>query len=994
MNSNLPRLIFSKRLGMLVAVAETVMSQGKGSGASGAGGASGASDALGQGSAGLSAASEALTSVGNNDPGKQSAAVALRSFCVALTLAFATQDIANAGQPVSVLPSGATVAAGSATISTPTTNSMIINQSSQNAILNWQSFGIGAGASVQFVQPNANAATLNRVLGSSATVIDGSLSANGRVLIVNPNGVVFGRGSYVDVGGLLATTKSISDTNFLAGNYQFIGGGTTGRVLNYGNIKADNGYVVLLSDSVANAGTIQANGGRVILGAGDSATLALSNGQVVNIVIDKPSAKALVDNSGTIKADGGVALLSARGSSDVLDSVLNVSGLVSAKGGVVNIDGGSNGAVMLANASVDVSATTGIGGNAIVQGQYIGIVNATNINASGASGGGHVVVGGDTLGVLPKQNISYAQAVVVDSSSSFNAAALVSGNGGTVETSGHTLTMQGAVNAPSANGGKAGLWMIDPTNMTIDSTTILVNATQTGGLFNSQGSSGRVPNTSIQTTLNSGTDVTVTTASPGADTGNLNVNASIYKTTGTSATLMLFADAAITIQPNVNISSKSGALNLTATAYNGTITVGGGNNISLNGGNVNLIGSGVGAASGIVFAGSNTTINAGFINLTGSSDTGSGVSFASASGQNLNISSLNDINVIGNASSGGGIGISAPSGSTNLSAAGNVTWTAIANYSTGVSVNSNALNITATGGNVTISGNGTVAGLYINPLLTNLSAGQNINIAGNGNGSNTNGVYIGYNFNSTAGGVTNLQGTGTGSGYGVQLAGQTSTNILGAGNITIVGVSPANSNALCITGSGVNIASSSGNVTLTGNATAASGIYTNALALNVSAGKNINVSGNSSSNANQGISFNGGATAFLANNNVVIYGTGLDGIKDTGSFLNITGGSVNVLGNGTLGRGIYLSGPSLVMNGTTGDVVVTGYSTASPGIDLNGASNAIAAANNIVVLVPAGLMLSIAWRVRLPTTLPSPAWQRRVMLFMLVDRVTSRQSAM
>ena len=407
MNSNLPRLIFSKRLGMLVAVAETVMSQGKGSGASGAGGASGASDALGQGSAGLSAASEALTSVGNNDPGKQSAAVALRSFCVALTLAFATQDIANAGQPVSVLPSGATVAAGSATISTPTTNSMIINQSSQNAILNWQSFGIGAGASVQFVQPNANAATLNRVLGSSATVIDGSLSANGRVLIVNPNGVVFGRGSYVDVGGLLATTKSISDTNFLAGNYQFIGGGTTGRVLNYGNIKADNGYVVLLSDSVANAGTIQANGGRVILGAGDSATLALSNGQVVNIVIDKPSAKALVDNSGTIKADGGVALLSARGSSDVLDSVLNVSGLVSAKGGVVNIDGGSNGAVMLANASVDVSATTGIGGNAIVQGQYIGIVNATNINASGASGGGHVVVGGDTLGVLPKQNISY-----------------------------------------------------------------------------------------------------------------------------------------------------------------------------------------------------------------------------------------------------------------------------------------------------------------------------------------------------------------------------------------------------------------------------------------------------------------------------------------------------------------------------------------------------------------------------------------------------------
>ena len=949
MNSNLPRLIFSKRLGMLVAVAETVMSQGKGSGACGASGANGVSDAIGQASTGLSAASEALASVGNNDPGKQSSVVALRSFCVALTLAFAAQDIANAGQPVSVLPSGATVVSGSATISTPTTNSMIINQSSQNAILNWQSFGIGAGASVQFVQPNANAATLNRVLGSSATVIDGSLSANGRVLIVNPNGVVFGHGSYVDVGGLLATTKSISDTNFLVGNYQFIGTGTTGRVLNYGNIKADNGYVVLLSDNVANAGTIQANGGRVILGAGDSATLALSNGQVVNIVIDKSSAQALVDNSGTIKADGGVVLLSARGNSDVLDSVLNISGLVSAKGGVVNIDGGSNGAVILTNATVDVSGATGIGGNAIVQGQFIGIVNGTNINASGASGGGHIVVGGDTLGALPKQNISYAREVVIDASSSLNAAALNFGNGGTVETSGHGLTAQGKVNAQGAAGGKAGLWLIDPTDMTIDSGAILINATSTGGVFTGQGTNGRIPNTSIQSALNAGTDVSVFTSSPGTDVGNLNVNASIYKTAGAGASLYLYSSANITVQPNVNISSTSGGLNLTATANSGTITFSGGNTISLNGGNLNLIASGANGNDGIIFSGNNSSINAAFVNLTGSSGTGAGVAFDSLVGQNLNISSSKDINIFGNSTGNVGVGISSDSGSTNLSAAGNVSWTGNANYSIGVGLGGTAFNITATGGNISIVGNGPGDGVYINPQLTTLVAGNNISLIGTANASNAVGVYLGYNINSNAGGTTSIQGTSTTNGIDVLINSQTSTNILGSGDITISGTTPAAGTAVGINGNGVNLTSTLGNVSLNGISQSGNGLALGAIAFNISAGQNINLTGNSSSAGSQGILLSGGASAFVAMNNIGLYGTGLDGIKSTGSYFNITGNNVSMIGNGTNGRGIYLNSPSLLITLTGGDAVVIGKANGSAGLDLNGANNSIIGATNITV---------------------------------------------
>src|SRR5689334_5022471 len=114
-------------------------------------------------------------------------------------------------QAVYANPSGSQVVSGTATISQPSASSLQINQSSQNAILNWQSFSIGATESVVFVQPNASAAALNRVIGTTPSEIFGRLSANGQIFLVNPNGVLFGRSASVDVGGLVATTLSIAD---------------------------------------------------------------------------------------------------------------------------------------------------------------------------------------------------------------------------------------------------------------------------------------------------------------------------------------------------------------------------------------------------------------------------------------------------------------------------------------------------------------------------------------------------------------------------------------------------------------------------------------------------------------------------------------------------------------------------------------------------------------------------------------------------------------
>ncbi|MEO5606512.1 MAG: filamentous hemagglutinin N-terminal domain-containing protein, partial [Polaromonas sp.] len=148
------------------------------------------------------------------------------------------------GAGVQAQPVGGVVSAGSAIIG-GTAGNMTITQATPNVVINWQSFGIKAGESVQFVQPGSSSVALNRVIGADPSSILGSLTANGKVFLVNPNGVLFGRGASVNVGGLVASTLAISDANFMAGNYQFSGAGT-GTILNQGTINAaDGGYVAL-----------------------------------------------------------------------------------------------------------------------------------------------------------------------------------------------------------------------------------------------------------------------------------------------------------------------------------------------------------------------------------------------------------------------------------------------------------------------------------------------------------------------------------------------------------------------------------------------------------------------------------------------------------------------------------------------------------------------------------------------------------------------------
>lgn len=233
--------------------------------------------------------------------------------------------------PAGALPTGGQVTAGQAAIQTQG-STMDIVQASQRAAINWQSFNIGSAATVNFVQPNAQAITLNRVVGNERAVIDGALNANGQVWILSAKGVLFNRGAQVNTGGLLATTMNISDEDFMAGRSTFQRNGSTGSVINLGTINAaEGGYVALLGQQVVNEGVITARLGTAVMAAGDQVSLNFNGSSLVGVTVERGVLDALVENKHAIVADGGLVVLTAKGLDQVMATVVNNTGEVRAQ---------------------------------------------------------------------------------------------------------------------------------------------------------------------------------------------------------------------------------------------------------------------------------------------------------------------------------------------------------------------------------------------------------------------------------------------------------------------------------------------------------------------------------------------------------------------------------------------------------------------------------------------------------------------------------------
>jgi filamentous hemagglutinin family protein len=292
---------------------------------------------------------------------------------------------------VNAAPTGGEVAAGTATF-TGAPNALVVNQSSNQAIINWQSFGIAAGESVQFIQPSKNAIVLNRVLGTNTSGIFGQLSANGKIFIINPNGVLFGASSSVNAGGLVASTMNISDTDFMNRQFRFTNSGS-GMVSNLGNITTtDGGYVVLLAENVLNQGLITSRLGTVALVAGNSATMDISGDQLINVAIDQSKINALVENSGTIQANGGTVLLSTQQLGSVLTNAVNNSGIIQAQtidsstGKILLLAGLETGGSTVSNGTLNANAPTGgAGGYVETAGGEVVVTNNSVVNTSSSN---------------------------------------------------------------------------------------------------------------------------------------------------------------------------------------------------------------------------------------------------------------------------------------------------------------------------------------------------------------------------------------------------------------------------------------------------------------------------------------------------------------------------------------------------------------------------------------------------------------------------------
>ncbi|MBI1173671.1 MAG: filamentous hemagglutinin N-terminal domain-containing protein [Sideroxydans sp.] len=404
------------------------------------------------------------------------------------------------------LPTGGQVVSGQASI-LQSGAQMSVNQTSNKAVLNWNTFNIGANAAVTFQQPSSSAVALNRVIGADPSAIYGKLSANGQVFLVNPNGVLFGQGARVDVGGLVASTLNISDANFLAGNNRFTRDGSTGSVINQGELMGK--YVALLAPEVRNEGIIAAQEGTVALAAGDAVTLGITGNSLINVQVDAASINTLVENKQLVQAGAGTVIMSAQSATQLLGQVVN-SGTVEANG--ITSDGG---VIRLRGSST--------------------IANSGTLSADAGANG----KGGSITAIADLSNPS--SLTTVDGILSAKGGSQ-SGDGGFIETSGHHLTIAdtASITTTAAN-GKAGTWLLDPNDFTISPTGDITGAALSTALMSG--------NVTIQTAAGGVTCTGAACGSGTAGNGDIIVNDIVDWTTfPNTLTLEAFRDIHI-MQP-------------------------------------------------------------------------------------------------------------------------------------------------------------------------------------------------------------------------------------------------------------------------------------------------------------------------------------------------------------------------------------------------------------------------------------------------------------
>ncbi len=726
--------------------------------------------------------------------------------CSALQPALIALAIAScfAIQPAYALPAGAQVAAGTASLSKSGNTLTVAN--TPGTIINWSNFSVGALESVRFQQQSALSSVLNRVTGSESSAIQGALSSNGRVWLINPNGILFGAGSRIDIPGFVASTLNVNDSDFLAGKLNFNAGAVAGAIRNDGVISnAGAGNIYLVAPDITNTGLINAANGEVLLAAGRQVSLVDNAHPDVQIVVSAPTDQAM--NLGQIATQNGRvslfgALLSQKGRISADKVEVDDVGRIVFRGSQVTLDTGS---VTTANGSganggqitiqstgdtyvkgnVDATSSTGTGGTIQVLGNRVAVMDHATLDASGETGGGRILIGGDYQGKNPAiqnsqvtyfgqdaalkadaEKVGAGGTAIVWADDTTRAYGSISvrggrqgGDGGFVEVSGKRyLDFQGHVDTQAPQ-GLSGSLLLDPNNITINSSgpDSFQGGSFSGGIF-----SGGTGNPTITWgTINGQTGAVTIRTSSVATSGLGDIDITESGSVIGPSTLTLLANRNLTIAPGATVSGGSADINLVAGWNNSgwAVTTGTGNilfgaplstsgKIWLNAGNS------VSQSAGAIITATKLTIG----NTNGGSLPG---------GVNL---------PAGNAVGTLAVQIDSATGSLTFSNAQALTIGA-GDYSINgivASGNPNPINITTTSGNLTVS----------QPIVSNVMGGAPINLSA----ANTLGVNAALTstFNATpTGPVTLTAGTGgiTSSSSGVITTG--GLKVVSGGSVTL-----------------------------------------------------------------------------------------------------------------------------------------------------------------------------------------------------------------
>ena len=766
------------------------------------------------------------------------------ALAVATALAFASPSWAN--------PTGGQVVSGQAAINTPTPTSMVIDQASNKAIINWNSFSIGANESVRFNQPSASSLALNRVLGNTGSEIFGSLSANGQLFLINPNGVLMGRGAQISAAGFLASTLGISDSDFLGGRYSFTRGSIAGSVINEGTINTSGGYTALIAPNVENHGLISARLGSVGLAAGDRVTLDFADDGMMRLGVDQAALNAAIRNSGTITADGGRVVLSAKSANALLDTVLNNDGVIRAntlveRNGRILLESGPSGVVSVSGTLDASGAAAGQSGGAVsVLGQNVGLFGNANVNVSGDAGGGTALIGGNFQGKGPEAN---AARTIVASGASINADAITNGNGGKVIVWANDSTrFYGAISARggaqggdggfaeisgkknlgfdglvslSAPKGRSGTVLLDPNDLYLGANpgTAIVGSTNpfnaTGGadFFITAAAISGLGDVNI--TFSADHDVIFNTPIAAVNTG-----ANIFSVTAVN-TITMGANTLTTAGGGIAFTAGAGGIAL------GALNVGAGT-VSLtttDGGSITQDAAGKITADALTLAtaGANATLNTATnaIAKLGTTTLGTGA---------LNLKTGGSLTVTGAVNATGGItlesvgqldlqqSLNAGPGTVSLITTGSGIGLEPITQSGAGALKANALLINTSNSNATLeSSTNAIAELGSNASPVSLGTGK-LSLTNN-NSAGLGGLRSIFSVTAT-GGITIQNNTGTLDLFGVLDASNGAINVTSKGSITIGDMNAKNNielrstNDAIISSEGGDITSTSGNITL------------------------------------------------------------------------------------------------------------------------------------------------------------------------------------